>query len=450
MELPKLSGEINTVGASSKKSQQTVKLQRYTITPFSGDYKDWLRFWNQFSVEVDGSTLSEISKVHYLLELVKDKPRDDIVGLPHSIEGHKEAKRTLQENCGKDSKVHRALIKDLESLHTITSIHKLESIHDFYNKFSRILGPVREVLVQKDDDWEEWDLKQLVDNLKKYVDRHPLRVEEKEVKDILHQHAVRKGATSVGRSTIPGKQVRLMIDTGASSSYICTDVITELGLQPARKERRCIEQMYGSMTKVVEVYNVTVKSTIGNEFKVDLECINAEKSILTHLPNPNVEQVKRKQPRLRRLNISEEKSTGDTLPVHIMLGVADFQRIKSSESPILGNQPEKDPGAEFTMLCWTLYGSVRTSDQSDKQFLLNTGQEEFERLCSGDVLGVTDPVDMSSLNMRNSRNSLYKTKMDFMKQDYRGRLDTYRCQRTRISQQLDCTVLHGSSKGLEN
>ena len=134
MELQKLSGEINTEGASSKKSQQTVKLQRYTITPFSGDYKDWLRFWNQFSVEVDGSTLSEISKFHYLLELVKNKPRDDIVGLPHSIECYKEAKRILQENYAKDSKVHRALIKDLESLHTITSIHKLESIHDFYSR----------------------------------------------------------------------------------------------------------------------------------------------------------------------------------------------------------------------------------------------------------------------------------------------------------------------------
>ncbi|CAB4044886.1 Hypothetical predicted protein, partial [Paramuricea clavata] len=152
-------------------------------------------------------------------------------------------------------------------------------------------------------------------NLKKYVDRHPLRVEEKEVKDdrngsklnwrnrdkllfdnggsgyrrtkciycdsrehsavkctkdILHQHAVREGGTSVGEApylnmpttgkivtgcldgmnnslmeksmsstlqntsaihptllaNVEGKQVRLMIDTGESSSYICTDVIT--------------------------------------------------------------------------------------------------------------------------------------------------------------------------------------------------------------------------------
>ena len=251
-------------------------------------------------------------------------------------------------------------------------------------------------------------------------------------------------------ANVEGKQVRLMIDTGASSSYICTDVITKLGLQPARKEKRCIEQMYGSMTKVVEVYNVTVKSTIGNEFKIDLECINAEKPILTHLPNPNVEQVKRKQPRLRRLNISEEKSTGDTLPVHIMLGVADFQRIKSSEPPILGNQPEKDPGAEFTMLGWTLYGGVRTSDQSDKQFLLNTGQEEFERLCSGDVLGVTDPVDMSSFEHEEFKKQLIQNQDGFYETRLPGRSDTYRCQRTRISQQLDCTVLHGSSKGLEN
>ena len=79
-------------------------------------------------MEVDESSLSEISKFHYLLELVKDKPREDIVGLPHSIEGDKEAKCILQETRGKDSKVHSALIKDLESLHTITRIQKLETI----------------------------------------------------------------------------------------------------------------------------------------------------------------------------------------------------------------------------------------------------------------------------------------------------------------------------------
>ena len=40
---------------------QALKLQRYTITTFEGHYKDWLRFWNQFSFEVDGSSTAEIS-----------------------------------------------------------------------------------------------------------------------------------------------------------------------------------------------------------------------------------------------------------------------------------------------------------------------------------------------------------------------------------------------------
>ena len=40
------------------------------------------------------------------------------------------------------------------------------------------LGPVQEILVQKDDDWEEWGLEQLVENLRRYVERNPLRDSE--------------------------------------------------------------------------------------------------------------------------------------------------------------------------------------------------------------------------------------------------------------------------------
>ena len=84
------------------------KLQMYTITPFRGDYKDWLRFWNQFDIEVDNAGIAEISKFNYLLELVRDKPREDILGLPHTADGYKEAKRILVENYGKDIKVQKA------------------------------------------------------------------------------------------------------------------------------------------------------------------------------------------------------------------------------------------------------------------------------------------------------------------------------------------------------
>ena len=33
---------------------------------------------------------------------------------------------------------------------------------------------MREALVQKDDEWEEWGLEELVESLRKYTDRNPL------------------------------------------------------------------------------------------------------------------------------------------------------------------------------------------------------------------------------------------------------------------------------------
>ena len=71
---------------------------------------------------MDWAAISEISKFHYLLELTKGKPRVDILGLPHTIEGYEEAKRILTSTYGKDIKVHRALVKELESLHVIISV----------------------------------------------------------------------------------------------------------------------------------------------------------------------------------------------------------------------------------------------------------------------------------------------------------------------------------------
>ena len=71
---------------------QAVKLQKYLITPFNGDYKDWLRFWNQFVVEVDNSKVSEISKFDYLLGLEEGEPKGHILGLPHKVEGYEERK----------------------------------------------------------------------------------------------------------------------------------------------------------------------------------------------------------------------------------------------------------------------------------------------------------------------------------------------------------------------
>ena len=76
----------------------------------------------------------------------------------------------------------------METIPNITSLTKVEAIHEFYSQLPRTvrpintmkklqsaenyvysimdrLGPVREVLAQKDDDWEEWGLEELVESL---------------------------------------------------------------------------------------------------------------------------------------------------------------------------------------------------------------------------------------------------------------------------------------------
>lgn len=127
-----------------------------------------------------------------------------------------------------------------------------------------------------------------------------------------------------------------MFDSGAGSSYLCTDVITKLNQKPARKEQRCIEKMYGTMRKVVEVYGVTAHSLAVERFSMDVECINAKKHVLTHLPNPNIKALKKQCGRFRRLSFSDEATRSDTLQVHIISGAADYQRVPTTKPLIWG------------------------------------------------------------------------------------------------------------------
>ncbi|XP_065668049.1 uncharacterized protein LOC136088288 [Hydra vulgaris] len=557
-----------SLGNENEATKQSVKLQKYTITKFNGDYKDWLRFWNQFTVEVDNSNISNISKFNYLLELVEGKPREDILGLPHSLEGYDEAKRILQETYGKDIWVHKAMIKDLEGLTAIHSSYKIKEVHDFYNKLARTvrtlktmqklqtaqsfvyslmdkLGPVREILTQNDDGWGEWGLEQLVEKLQRYIERNPLNstfnssdeqtkgdkkntnvqsrpyehrsttfkqyngsLYDKETRATSGKHGCvycglqnhksedctkvltvarrreiltnkrlcyncigyghsavncksrgcrkcnKKHHTSICQdrnatmdgnienkkenmgtvlnasttihptviAKVNGEKVRIMLDTGAGSSYICTNLITKLKLKPTRKEYKSIEQLYGTVDKRVEIYKVTLESTTIPEFSIKVECANAEKETLTFLPNPMIKDVKKHFAKLRRLKFSDDEGSDELQPVHIILGAADYQRIKTTEPVVLGKNPDKDPGAELTMLGWTLSGRrTQFSSGIERSFLLNTGRDEFEQMCSLEVLGLSDTNSESmfhqdfSEKLHQTEEGFYETRMPWKK-----------------------------------
>ena len=86
-----------------------------------------------------------------------------------------------------------------------------------------------------------------------------------------------------------------------------------------------IEQMYGTVDKRVEIYEVHVESNVIDSFGIELQCVSAEKLVLTYLPNPTISELKEQNHRIRRLVFSEEQATAEKLEVHIILGAADIQ-----------------------------------------------------------------------------------------------------------------------------
>ena len=487
------------------------------------------------------------------------------------------------ENYGKDTKVHRALIKDLESLHTITSTHQLNLVHEFYNKLSRIIKSLTTMGKLESAQSAVYTLMdklgpltELVEHLHKFVDCNPIREGENEATDkqdwkkkgrwgerekiflgynerskqkqciyceseehtgvkctkvleipkrreILKQknccyncatlghrasacraQACRKCGqkhhTSICQQKLPSsmddmnsskndklklgiqqkgamdeegdsktdkvlgtaqgnqlavhptlhvkigdEEVHVMIDTRATSSYICSDIVTKLKLTPVRKEKRCIEQMYGEVSKVVEVYEVTLQSLAVPGYNIKIERINAEKGILTCLPNPRIAELKERNPSLRELNLFEEETTCESRPVHLILGVSDYQRIRTSgNNLILGT--DTDPGAEFMMLGWMMLGGKQNREQPAKNFLLHTGQDKFEKLCSLDVLGVTDLINKEVFIHENFKQQLEKNDTGF----YETRLP-WKSHHMALpdNKQLSLAQLHSTTRKLE-
>ena len=72
------------------------------------------------------------------------------------------------------------------------------------------------------------------------------------------------------------QEARIVIDTGAASSYVCSDLITKLEISPICQETRCIEQMYGTVTRRVDIYSLNIESAVLDGFNFVVNCINAE------------------------------------------------------------------------------------------------------------------------------------------------------------------------------
>eukprot|EP00794_Sanderia_malayensis_P019343 gene19343-21261_t len=118
-----------------------------------------------------------------LEQLLQEKPKQEILGLPFSSEGYQQAKERLERKYCIDSEIITAHVTQILGL-SVVMRHDVVKIHDFYQKLnlsvqslktlkklSTVEGVVRMTLdkleciksdlIRTEDDWRSWDFPKL-------------------------------------------------------------------------------------------------------------------------------------------------------------------------------------------------------------------------------------------------------------------------------------------------
>ena len=89
----------------------------------------------------------------------------------------------------------------------------------------------------------------------------------------------------------------------------------------------------------------------------------------------------------------DEFQTKAVLPIHVILGASDFNKIKTKEAQRI--EKIGDPIADLTKLGWIIISPGKESNYS--HLLLKTSAfNNYEELCSLDILGISEKEDVKN------------------------------------------------------
>ena len=177
----------------------------------------------------------------------------------------------------------------------------------------------------------------------------------------------------------------VLIDTGARASYVSSKFIRLIDKESVRTETKTIKTLMNTSSKKILIYSVKISDT-KHQFRFQTELHKLEKSVLTELPNPKYVELQNKYQHLKALEINDNDPK-TVLPVHIILGVNDYTKIKTQERPRVGL--EGKPVVELTKLGWVVVSPGNNSEVTNLLFS-KTSLHDYENLCSLDCLGIEE------------------------------------------------------------
>ena len=184
---------------------------------------------------------------------------------------------------------------------------------------------------------------------------------------------------------VDGIRCRALLDTRAGSSYSSAALISKMNRKPDRREYKRIEMMMTWTSQKIEMYKVQV-SSIKGVFSLPTTLRKMDKETLSSIPNPRYVDIISKYQHLKGVAI-DDTDIKPNLPIHVILGVSEYSKIKTNSSPRVGKPGE--PIAELTSFGWTImFPGAETNSSS--VYLTRSSSSDYEQLCSLDVLGLVD------------------------------------------------------------
>ena len=175
---------------------------------------------------------------------------------------------------------------------------------------------------------------------------------------------------------VQGVKCRALVDTGAGSSSAPAGLLDYINAKPTKKDVRNIEMLLGTTTRKVDIFHIEIKST-REDFSLEADVTKIEKHELLTLSNPRYNQILEKYQHLNGV-VFNDKDSKEQLPIHLILGVGEYAKIKTSVRQKVG--VPGDPVTELTKFGWILVSPGQGVDLS-QMFLTQTSSVEYEELC---------------------------------------------------------------------
>ena len=210
------------------------------------------------------------------------------------------------------------------------------------------------------------------------------KVDEHDTVKTAHTEGDNKVIYPIVMVQIDGIKTHALLDTGAESSYASSSLTNALKRKPKAVKTKQIEKMLGSTTTRVEIYAANLKS-LDQKFELEIEVSKVDKPELMKLNNPNYAYLLEK---LKHLNGAkfEDPDTCNEIPIHLVLGVSDYAKIKTTAALKVGLPGEQV--AKKTLLGWTVMTPGK--EREGPILLTQSTTLDYEQLCSLDVLGLAD------------------------------------------------------------